>query len=102
MPSGPKAPVARQLEVYPSDPGITEELRSKKAQFAYEMAMSHRTVLMEYTKDKNIKECQSEVEKARSDELADEGDLGIGGGQRNETGARTQSQAEVSALEEQR
>ena len=34
------------------------------------MASGHRKVLMEYTKDKNIKMRMSEVEKARSDELA--------------------------------
>ncbi len=49
---------------------ISEELTLKKARFALEQAQSKKKVLVEYTKAKTIKELQSEVEKARSDELA--------------------------------
>jgi RND family efflux transporter MFP subunit len=49
---------------------VSEELTLKKAQFALEQAQSKRTVLIKYTKGKTIKELESEVEKARSDELA--------------------------------
>ncbi len=49
---------------------ISEELTLKKARFALEQAQSKKKVLVDYTKDKTIKELKSEVEKARSDELA--------------------------------
>ncbi len=49
---------------------VSEELTLKKARFALEQAQSKKKVLVEYTRDKTIKELQSEVEKARSDELA--------------------------------
>jgi HlyD family secretion protein len=49
---------------------VSEELTLKKAKFALEQSQSKKTVLVEYTKHKTIKELQSEVEKARSDELA--------------------------------
>ena len=49
---------------------VSEELTLKKARFALEQAQSKKKVLVEYTKDKTIKELESEVEKARSDELA--------------------------------
>ena len=49
---------------------ISEELTLKKARFALEQAQSKKKVLVEYTKGKTIKELKSEVEKARSDELA--------------------------------
>ena len=48
----------------------SEELTLKKAKFALEQAQSKKKVLVDYTKHKTIKELQSEVEKARSDELA--------------------------------
>jgi HlyD family secretion protein len=48
----------------------SEELTLKKARFSLEQAQSKRKVLTEYTRPKTIKELQSEVEKARSDELA--------------------------------
>jgi len=49
---------------------ITEELNFKKAQFAKEQAESKLDVLLKYTKEKTIKELESEVKKAHSDELA--------------------------------
>jgi HlyD family secretion protein len=49
---------------------VSEELSLKKARFALEQAQSVKSVLVKYTKDKTIKELESEVEKARSDELA--------------------------------
>ncbi len=49
---------------------VSEELTLKKAVFALEQAQSKLKVLLDYTKAKTIKELQSEVEKARSDELA--------------------------------
>src|SRR5262249_29143175 len=49
---------------------VSEELALKKAVFALEQAQSKKKVLVEYTKGKTIKELRSEVEKARSDELA--------------------------------
>ena len=49
---------------------VSEELNFKKAQFSLEQAMSKKKVLVDYTKHKTIKELESEVEKARSDELA--------------------------------
>ena len=51
---------------------VSEELNFKKAKFALEQAESKKKVLVDYTKGKTIKELQSEVEKARSDELAKE------------------------------
>jgi RND family efflux transporter MFP subunit len=47
-----------------------EELSLKKARFTLEQSQSKRKVLVDYTKGKTIKELQSEVEKAKSDELA--------------------------------
>ena len=49
---------------------ISEELSNKKAKFSLEQAQSKKKVLVEYTKGKSIKELSSEIEKARSDELA--------------------------------
>jgi RNA polymerase sigma factor (sigma-70 family) len=49
---------------------ISEELNNKKAAFALEQAQSKKHVLDKYTKGKTFKELMSEVEKARSDELA--------------------------------
>lgn len=56
---------------------ISEELGYQKAQFALEQAQSKLRVLEEYTKAKTIKELKSDVEKARSDELAKEQTLQI-------------------------
>src|SRR5208337_3901199 len=51
---------------------VSEELNFQKAKFALEQAQSKLHVLLDYTKGKTIKELRSEVEKARSDELAKE------------------------------
>jgi multidrug efflux pump subunit AcrA (membrane-fusion protein) len=51
---------------------VSEELNFQKAKFSLEQAESKLHVLLEYTKGKTIKELRSEVEKARSDELAKE------------------------------
>ncbi|MGP0062793.1 MAG: sigma-70 family RNA polymerase sigma factor [Isosphaeraceae bacterium] len=48
----------------------SEEIAHKKAVFTLEQAQSKRKVLVDYTRGKTIKELESEVEKARSDELA--------------------------------
>jgi hypothetical protein len=48
---------------------ISEELAMKKAQFTLAQAQTKKLVLMKLTKDKTFKERQSEVEKARSEEL---------------------------------
>src|SRR5262249_18513157 len=50
----------------------SEELANKKAQFALEQSQSKRKVLVDYTKGKTIKELESEVAKARADEVAKE------------------------------
>jgi len=49
---------------------VSEELSLKKARFALEQAQAKKKVLVDYTKPKTIKELKSEVEKARSTELA--------------------------------
>lgn len=49
---------------------VSNEMNLKKARFALEQAEAKKKVLIEYTKQKTIKELKSEVEKARSDELA--------------------------------
>ena len=57
-----------------SKAGLTSEQQTlKKARFAVEQVQSKRKVLVEYTKGKTVKELKSEVEKARSDELAKKG-----------------------------
>jgi len=48
---------------------ITEELNFKKAQFALEQVQSKKAVLVKYTRDKTIKELESEVNKAHNEEL---------------------------------
>jgi HlyD family secretion protein len=48
----------------------SEEVTLKKAKFSIEQAASKKKVLTDYTRDKTRKELRSEVEKARSDELA--------------------------------
>jgi HlyD family secretion protein len=47
-----------------------EDIALQKAVFAVEQAVTKRSVLEKYTKEKMIKELRSEVEKARADELA--------------------------------
>ena len=49
---------------------VSEELNFKKAQFTLEQAQSKKNVLVKYTREKTIKELESEVKKANSDELA--------------------------------
>jgi beta-lactamase regulating signal transducer with metallopeptidase domain len=49
---------------------VSEEQALKKARFTLEQAQSKKKVLVDYTKGTTIKELKSEVEKARSDELA--------------------------------
>ncbi len=66
---------------------ISEELNLKKAKFTLEQSQSKRKVLVDYTRGKTIKELQSEVEKARSDELAKKATYGAG----NEQGERSSS-----------
>ena len=51
-------------------PAVSEELTLKKARFALEQAESKKKVLVDYTKGEDDQGAQSEVEKARSDELA--------------------------------
>lgn len=49
---------------------ISERLSLQKAKFSLEQSQTKLKVLQDYTKEKTIKELKSEVEKARSDELA--------------------------------
>ena len=49
---------------------ISDELGVKKTRFALEQALSKQTVLVDYKKDKRVKQLKSEVDKARSNELA--------------------------------
>ncbi len=58
------------LPVYPEVPEVSIDLTIKKARFALEQAKSKRKVLVDFTKEKTIKELQSEVEFARSQELS--------------------------------
>ena len=51
---------------------ISEELNFQKAKFSLEQAESKLNVLLNFTKGKTIKELESDVEKAKSDELAKE------------------------------
>ncbi len=47
----------------------SEELNNQKLKFALEQAQSKKDVLVKYTHEKRIKELESEVKKARMDEL---------------------------------
>jgi HlyD family secretion protein len=49
---------------------VSEELNSEKAKYTLEQAQSKKKVLKEYTYEKTIKELDSDVKKANSDELA--------------------------------
>ncbi|MFO0909667.1 MAG: HlyD family efflux transporter periplasmic adaptor subunit [Isosphaeraceae bacterium] len=49
---------------------ISERLALQRAKFSLEQAQTKLKVLEQYTKEKTVKELKSEVEKARSDELA--------------------------------
>jgi RNA polymerase sigma factor (sigma-70 family) len=67
------ATVGAEIKLAESDLARSEvKLNRKKAQFALEQAQGKRDVLIKYTKGKTIKELESAVEKARSDELAKE------------------------------
>ncbi len=48
----------------------SEELNYKKAQLTLEQAQQKKSVLVNYTREKTIKELESDVKKASSDELA--------------------------------
>ena len=49
---------------------VSEELAFKRAQFALEQAQSKRAVLVNYSKNKMIKELTGAVETARASELS--------------------------------
>ena len=49
---------------------VSDELNLKRARYTIEQAETKKKVLIQYTKQKTIKELKSEVEKSRSDELA--------------------------------
>ena len=49
---------------------IADKVSLQQKVFAFEQAQTKKAVLEKYTRDKTIKELQSEVEKAKSDELA--------------------------------
>jgi HlyD family secretion protein len=49
---------------------IADHVSLKQKVFTFEQALTKKNVLLEYTKKKTVKELQSEVEKAKSDELA--------------------------------
>jgi hypothetical protein len=53
---------------------VSEELSLQKTKFALEQAQTRKKVLVDYTMGKMLKELESEVEKARSDELARKAD----------------------------
>ncbi len=49
---------------------VIAELQLRKARFAFELALSKRKLLVDYTRGKRIKELKSAVEKDRADEFA--------------------------------
>ncbi len=49
---------------------IADKVSLQQKVFAFEQAQTKKAVLEKYTRDKTIKELQSEVEKSKSDELA--------------------------------
>ncbi len=51
-------------------PNLRPELAFKKTQFSLEQAQSKKKVLVDYSRDKTIKELESKVKLARSDEIA--------------------------------
>ncbi len=59
---------ARSENAFGNVEKITAELEMKKAEFSLEGAESSKKVLVEYTKSKRIKDLESELAKARSDE----------------------------------
>ena len=54
---------------------VADELKFKKSQFALEQAQSKRKILIDYTKNKTIKELSRAVEAAKSRELANQAAL---------------------------
>jgi HlyD family secretion protein len=54
----------------PRDRMVTDELAVQRIRLALEQALRKRDTLEKYTKEKMVKKLQSEVEKARSEELA--------------------------------
>jgi len=65
---GSTADIANEFRF--SDQVVIAQLGEKRAGFAIEQAESKLKVLLEFTKDQRVKELRSEVEKARSVELA--------------------------------
>jgi hypothetical protein len=49
---------------------VADKVALRQNQFRYEQALTKKKVLDQYTKDKTIRELQSEVSKARAKELA--------------------------------
>ncbi len=49
---------------------IADQLSKDRSTFELEQAQTERTVLLKYTKDKTVKELDSEVQKAKADELS--------------------------------
>jgi hypothetical protein len=54
----------------PDSSAISEELSVKKARFALEQALSQKKLLVDFKKDKRVKELMGDFAKARSNELA--------------------------------
>jgi HlyD family secretion protein len=69
-----KAELEKELDKFRRNPlagnPFPFRLAIKKAEFRVEQAESQRKVLVQYTQSKRLKKLRSEVEKARSDELA--------------------------------
>jgi hypothetical protein len=59
---------------------IAAELEKRRARFAIEQAVSKLTILEKYTKPKTVLELESEVERARSAELAKKADFELAQG----------------------
>ena len=55
---------------------VSEDLALKKARFALEQAQSKKKVLVDYTRDKTIKELQSDVEEGPVRRACEEGHVG--------------------------
>ena len=70
---------------------VSEDLALKKARFALEQAQSKKKVLVDYTRDKTIKELESDVKKALSDELAKKATLEL------ETGKEKKLERQIAA-----
>jgi multidrug resistance efflux pump len=61
----------------PRDRVVSDELVVQRIKFALEQSQRKKQTLEKYTKDKTVKKLQSEVEKARSDELAKQAASGL-------------------------